>query len=601
MVSSTVSLRVPTTDERPGRGLLGRLLSKPLSAISAGFLLLLVLAVIAAPMIAPYDPLAGDLSATFQLPSAAHPLGTDNLGRDILSRLMFAAGPALLNAAIAVATVLIVAVPTAVFAGYLRNWLDAAVVRTGEIVMAIPSIAVLLMVLAFFGQSMTWVMVALGLLSSPAVIRVVRSAAITVSEEPYIDAAKVAGLRTVSIVRRHILPRVIGTIVINLALIAAASLAVAAGLNFLGLGITPPEPSFGSMIAEGNTYLQRQPWIIVPPAVVLTLTVIAFILLGDGLRDALTEKWDGSRVAKPRVPAAVPAAVPPIAAQHATDAEIDDPVVRVTDLTIGYPSEASETGYIEVVSQVSFAVGRQETLGLVGESGCGKTTTSLAVLGLLSKGGEILNGTIEIDGVSTAKMSKAQRDALRGRTVAMISQEPMVALDPLYTVGNQLSEAIRRHTALRGAAVRQRMIELLEQVRINDPEKVARSYPFEISGGMAQRVAIAIALAGDPRLLIADEPTTALDVTVQAEILELLRTIQSERHMGLLLVTHNFGVVADLCDRVAVMKDGRIVELTDAETLFDDPQHDYTKLLLSSTLEESTLREPLDSEEPSNA
>ncbi len=596
MSDSTITIRVDKPATRTQRGFLRRLISKPLAAASVGFVLLLTLLAIAAPVIAPYDPLASDLAATFQLPNAQHLLGTDNLGRDILTRLMFSAGPALLNAAIAIATTLIVAVPIAVYIGYVRNWLDATVVRVGEIVMAIPSIAVLLMVLAFFGQSMTWVMVAFGLLAAPSVTRVVRSAAIGVSEEPYIDAAKVSGLRTLSIVRRHILPRVSGTIVINLSLIAAGSLGVSAGLNFLGLGVTPPEPSLGSMISEGNTYLQREPWIIVPPAVVLTLTVIAFILLGDGLRDTITEKWDGSNVQKARarkIPKealvgaeATPAVTKPTFA-------LENPIVRISNLTIGYPSAASDSGYVEVVSDVSFEVGPQETLGLVGESGCGKTTTSMAILGLLAKGGEVLHGSIEIDGAATEKMSRKERDALRGSTVALISQEPMVALDPLYTVGNQLSEAIKRHTKLRGGAVRKRMLELLSQVRINDPQKVSRSYPFEISGGMAQRVAIAIALAGDPRLLIADEPTTALDVTVQAEILDLLRTIQAERHMGLLLVTHNFGVVADLCDRVAVMKDGKIVELTDAETLFDAPSNDYTKLLLSSTLEEATLREPL--------
>ncbi|MFT4306066.1 MAG: dipeptide/oligopeptide/nickel ABC transporter permease/ATP-binding protein [Microbacterium sp.] len=597
MSDSTITVRVPVPRRRTSRGLLRRLLAKPLAAGAAGYVLLLVVAATTAPWAAPYDPVASDLAAIYQLPSAQHWLGTDNLGRDILTRLMFSAGPALLNALIAVTTTLVVAVPVAVYAAYARNWFDSALVRVGEIVMAIPSIAVLLMVLAFFGQSMTSVMVVFGLLASPSVTRVVRSAAIAVSEEPYIDAARVSGLRTLAIVRRHVLPRVSGPIVINLALIAAGSLGVAAGLNFLGLGVTPPEPSLGSMIADGNTYLQRQPWIIVPPAVVLTLTVVAFILLGDGLRDAITEKWDGSLVARPRRgarPMPRPEAAP---AQFA----LDDPIVRVHGLTVGYPSASADSGYVEVVSDVSFEVGAQETLGLVGESGCGKTTTSMALLGLLSKGGQVLGGTIEIDGRPVSSMSRRERDALRGRTVALISQEPMVALDPLYTVGNQLAEAIRRHTPLRGAAVRRRAQELLAQVRIDDPEKVARSYPFEISGGMAQRVAIAIALAGDPRLLIADEPTTALDVTVQAEILDLLRAVQRERRMGLLLVTHNFGVVADLCDRVAVMKDGRIVELAAAEDLFDAPAHDYTKLLLSSTLEEATLRERLGSEEVDDA
>jgi peptide/nickel transport system permease protein len=253
---------------------------------------------------------------------------------------------------------------------------------------------------------------------------------------------------------------------------------------------------------------------------------------------------------------------------------------------IGYPTASGEPKV--VVDGVTLDVRRGEVLGLVGESGSGKTQTALAVLGLLPDQAQVLSGAVLFDGEhSILSLSEAKMTKLRARRIAYVPQEPMSNLDPTFSVGYQLGVPMRRRLGLSKAAARQRALELLARVGIADPERTYSSYPHEISGGMAQRVLIASAVSCDPDLIVADEPTTALDVTVQADILDLLRDLQQERGMAMLLVTHSFGVVADLCDRVAVMQMGRVVETADVNDLFDNPTHPYTRVLLASSLDDT--------------
>ncbi|MDJ0357950.1 ABC transporter ATP-binding protein [Paenarthrobacter sp. PH39-S1] len=233
---------------------------------------------------------------------------------------------------------------------------------------------------------------------------------------------------------------------------------------------------------------------------------------------------------------------------------------------------------------------RGEILGLVGESGSGKTQTAWAILGLLPTGGRIMGGSIDVAGRQFQSLSARDRRRLLGKTVAYIPQEPMSNLDPTFRIGYQLVEPIRRHLGLGKQAAKDKALAMLARVGISDPQRTFDSYPHQISGGMAQRVLIAGAVSCNPEVLIADEPTTALDVTVQAEVLDLLRDLQRESGMAVLLVTHNSGVVADICDRVAVMQLDKIVEQNDVDRLFKDPQHPYTRMLLESGLENKTPR-----------
>jgi peptide/nickel transport system ATP-binding protein len=253
----------------------------------------------------------------------------------------------------------------------------------------------------------------------------------------------------------------------------------------------------------------------------------------------------------------------------------------------------SANGDVPAVDGVSLSAAKGKTLGIVGESGCGKSMLSLSVMGLVPQPGRVAGGQIMFDGRDLLALSPAEMRAIRGRRIAMIFQEPMTSLNPVFTVGDQITEAMRAHDrTASAAALKARAIAALGRVRIPAPERRFDEYPHQMSGGMRQRVMIAMALACEPDLLIADEPTTALDVTVQAQILDLLRDLQQQTGMAIILITHDLGVVAEMADEVAVMYSGRVVERTTGAAIFDDPQHPYTLGLLGSIpkIEESQER-----------
>lgn len=259
------------------------------------------------------------------------------------------------------------------------------------------------------------------------------------------------------------------------------------------------------------------------------------------------------------------------------------PILDVRDLRMGFASGARHGRRVLVaVDGVSFDLRPGETFALLGESGCGKSATALALLRLLPAAGRILGGEVRFAGSDLLQLPEAEMRAVRGGGMAMIFQEPATSLNPVLTVGRQIGEVLERHAGLSGEAAQQRALELLNAVGIADAERRLSEYPFQLSGGMKQRVMIAIALAGNPRLLIADEPTTALDVTIQAQILDLLRRLQAEHGMGMLLITHDLGVVAQMAHRIGVMYAGEIVEEAPREAFFTAPQHPYTQKLFAA-------------------
>jgi peptide/nickel transport system ATP-binding protein len=255
-------------------------------------------------------------------------------------------------------------------------------------------------------------------------------------------------------------------------------------------------------------------------------------------------------------------------------------LIDISGLKVVFHGDRGRT--MHAVDTVNFDLARGATLGLVGESGCGKSVTALAIMGLLPKGAAEVEGRVAFDGVDLVGLPDAQLRDLRGDRLAMIFQEPMTSLNPAYTVGEQISEVLVRHRGLSQDAARDKTIELLRDVRIPSPEQRFDEYPHKLSGGMRQRVMIAMALACDPQLLIADEPTTALDVTIQAQVLELMRTLKQKSGAAIILISHDLGVVAEVCDEVAVMYAGEIVERAPVGELFDNPQHPYTIGLLAS-------------------
>ncbi len=258
---------------------------------------------------------------------------------------------------------------------------------------------------------------------------------------------------------------------------------------------------------------------------------------------------------------------------------ITAPLLTIDDLSIAFPTEQGDA---KAVNSLSLALTPGRVMGLVGESGCGKSLTSLAILRLIPRPGRIVSGRITFEGQSLLDISESDIRKIRGARIAMIPQDPLTSLNPVYTIGNQMAEVLQLHRGLSRADARKASIELLDQVRLPNAAARLDDYPHQFSGGMRQRVMIAMALSCQPALLIADEPTTALDVTVQAQILDLMRDLQREHQTTILLITHDLGVVAELCDRVAVMYAGRIVEDADVATLFSDPKHPYTRGLLNS-------------------
>jgi len=557
-----------------------RFLRRPLGVAAAVYLAIACIAWAAPWLLAPGDPQISDFAQVLIGPTAEHPLGTDAVGRDIYTRIIHGTATALAGVVITVGVAALIAIPLGLASTLFRR-LGGVVTRVNDLILSIPGIVVLLMVLALT-ESLNGAMAALGILFAPGLLRVVRGAALAIVEEPYVAAARVFGVGKWKIAFRHVLPRALGPILVNLSIIAANALIIETGLNYLGLGLQPPTPSWGALVADGANAIEQQPWTLIPTGGVVALTVIALVLLGDAIRDVTTESWAAGRnkgARAVRVPRrATPTPTAPTDSSSTVSADVA--LLSVRNLSVAFPTSSGDE--VTVVQSVSFDVPRGESVGLVGESGCGKTITGLGILGLLPAGARITSGQILINGRDITNLSLRDRSQLRGSTIAFISQEPMMALDPLFTVGSQLREAIRVHTKATRKQARERAIDLLARVRINDPERVANSFPHQISGGMAQRVAIAIALAGEPQILIADEPTTALDVTVQKEILELLQTIQKDSGMGLLLISHDWGVVSALCPSSVVMYAGQVVERASIDAILESPRHPYTAGLLAA-------------------
>ena len=567
-----------------------RLLKNPVGLIAIVFLVLLVLSAIFAPLLAPHDPNAASLKDVLAPPGGTHPLGADSAGRDVLSRLLFAGRFSLAGALVTLVVALIIGVTGGLIAGYYGGWFDSVSSWLTSILMALPGFVVLLAARAVLGPSMWWSMAIFGVLVSPAFFRLVYASVTAVRNELYVDAARVSGLSDGRIISRHILTVVRAPVIIQAAMIAGIAIAIQAGLEFLGLG-DMSIPTWGSMLNDGFTNIYTNPVLMLWPSLAIALTCIALTLLANAMRDVLERSDSGRRTRGSRRAAAAEVVREPVV-RHEDDqralAGMGEELLKVTELSVGY--DQHDGSVKTVVHDVSLTVRRGEVHGLVGESGSGKTQTAWSILGLLPDGGRVTGGSIVFEGTDLASRSERELTRIRGRKIAYIPQEPMSNLDASFTIGSQLVEPMRVCLGISKAEATQRALGLLAKVGIPDPQRTFKAYPHEVSGGMAQRVLIAGAISCEPDLLIADEPTTALDVTVQAEVLELLRNLQSELQMGMILVTHNFGVVADLCDRVSVMRDGRIVETGPVRAIFAHPEHEYTRSLFDAILEEGPGR-----------
>ena len=599
-----------------------RMLRNPLGLLALTVLALIVLAAVFAPLLSSYNPNTASVLSVLQPPGSGHLLGTDGAGRDVWARLLYGARYTLAGALLATAVAAVIGITAGLVAGYYGKWFESASSWVTNVLMALPGIVVLLAARSVLGPSLWTIMFIFGILLAPAFYRLVVAAVSAVRHELFVDAARVSGVSDFRIMSRHILTVVRAPVIIQASIVTGIAIAIQAGLDFLGLGDLTI-PTWGNMLNDGFSNMYRDPQLVLWPAIAIALTCVALILLANALRDEL-ERSTRPRRRRRRPGAASPAGTAPAGTAPAgnasagnasagtasagtasagtaepetgtishqePDAAGQSPLLSIHGLAIGYTQ--ADGSVTRVVRDVSLDIRPGEVHGLIGESGSGKTQTAWSVLRLLPPGGQILAGSVLFDGQDLVNVSDSAMRQIRGRRLAYVPQEPMSNLDPSFTIGSQLTEPIRLKLGLSRNEARAKAMDLLARVGIPDPKRTFVSYPHELSGGMAQRVLIAGAVSCEPSLIIADEPTTALDVTIQAEILDLLRDLQQGLGMAVLLVTHNFGVVADLCDRVSVMQEGRIVETGPARSIFADPRHPYTRSLFAAILDEDQARAP---------
>ncbi|MCX2746856.1 dipeptide/oligopeptide/nickel ABC transporter permease/ATP-binding protein [Arthrobacter sp. MI7-26] len=525
-------------------------------------LLLLVLTAVVAPMTmsTAANSLTPDAGAG---PSPAHWLGTDDLGHDLFSRSLVATRLTLLMASGAAT----ISVASGIVVG-LAIWLAGprireAALRVLETAVAYPSLIFALVIAAILQPGATSSVVAIGVAGIPGFARITANLASAVSRSDFVVTARLLGVSPLRIASRHMLPNMAEPLLILSATVFSLSLVEISALSFIGLGVQAPDYDFGRPLNDSLNALYTQPIQAVGPSAMIVLTGLAAMLVGDSLAanaNPRTKRRQGPRS---------------LAAKQtlANDAG-DQALVRVDNLRIGIP------GGTELIKGVSFTIKPGEVVALVGESGSGKSLTAMAVAGLPAEG---LSLSADLLRVGNMNMLGRPDQARLAKEISVVYQDPGTTFNPSLRMGAQLTEVLRTHLRLSRAEARQRVIEALEAVNISRPAERLRQHPHELSGGMRQRAMIASSMVVSPALIVADEPTTALDVTVQAEVVREFRRIHRENSTAMLFISHDLGVVQELCDTVLVMKSGEIVErLTAVELKNRDVNHPYTKSLLAA-------------------
>ena len=544
-----------------------------LAAMGAIVIAIILLLAVITPILPLAEPNVTNTADRFLRPfSPGHLLGTDHLGRDLLSRLMWGTR---LSLAVGIAAAFVAATigsAIGIIAGYFGGRTDNLIMRGVDMLMAFPYILLALAIVAALGPGLLNALIAVAAVNIPFFARNIRGITVSLAGREFIDAARLAGKGHTNIILTEVLPNVLPVIVIAMSTTVGWMILETAGLSFLGLGSQPPQADLGSMLGEARAALITAPHTSIVPGIMIFLIVMSVNLLGDGVRDALDPRLKSGALSRPRATTRVDRKTP----------APTTPQKGVLDLqSLETQFHVGQRVY-RAVGGVSLHVEPGECLGVIGESGSGKSVTALSVMGLVaSPPGVITGGAVKFAGEDLLGASYETLRQKRGDKVAYIFQDPLATLHPLYRVGDQMIEAIQSHHKVSSSKARARALELFNAVRIPNAEKRLDNYPHEMSGGMRQRVGIAMAMANDPEVIIADEPTTALDVTVQAQILALLDDLRRERGLAIIFITHDFGVVAQLCDRVAVMYAGRIIEEGPTQTILDAPAHPYTKRLIA--------------------
>ncbi|MFT4082382.1 MAG: dipeptide/oligopeptide/nickel ABC transporter permease/ATP-binding protein [Nocardioides sp.] len=536
----------------------------PLLFVGFGMLAVLVAIAILAPLLMSHA--ATTLTADANSGSTgAHLLGTDTLGRDMLARTLVATRETLLAATLSTALAAIVGIGLGVAAWLAPRRVREVTLRLIEFWVSYPTLLVAIIVAAVLGQGLVPAVLAIGFANAGGFARLTANLTAGIAAREYVVTARLMGVPAMRIAARHIVPNTAEPQLILIAQAFAGALVELSGLSFIGLGAQSPSFDWGALLNEGAAKIYTNPILIVGPSVAIVFGSLAALFVGDGLAAAANPRTNVRRARLLRSPEASPA--PPVA----------DALLSLDHLTVRHESSGRE-----LVSDVSLSIRRGEILGIVGESGSGKSVTASVVAKLLAEGLTATASRAELAGTDLFGRVSGPEMA---RRVAMVYQDPGTALNPALTLGSQLTDVLSRVLGSTRRAARENLIDRFRDVLLTDPEGRMRQYPHQLSGGMKQRAMIASAMSTRAELLIADEPTTALDVTVQREVLALIKRMNSTTDTSVLFISHDLGVVRALCDRVLVMKDGRIVETID-DVAHMTPQgvaHPYTRQLLEAT------------------
>lgn len=567
------------------------------SRISLIVLLVVVLIAVFASVLAPYDPL--QIFDARMAPNLSYLFGTDDKGRDVLSRMMYGARYSLTIGLGATIFAFIAGSIIGAFAAVSRKWISEIIMRILDVIMSFPGIALAATFVIVFGTSVPSLIFAIGFLYIPQIARIVRANVMSEYNQDYVRAVVVSGARAPHILIKHVVRNCIAPIVVFTIVLVADAIVFEASLSFISAGIPEPTPTWGNILADARGgVLSGRWWQALYPGLAIMITVLCLNILSEGMTDAMaaapkadisprednlsTKREADKFVADPRLAykAQEKMLEKRLAALRETENIRHDrfpartdvpPVLEVKDLCIRFPRHGS----VNVVDHVSFVVRPRQTMGLVGESGCGKSITSLTIMGLLDPRAEI-TGEIMYNGQNLIGLDNTHYNQLRGREIAMIYQDALSSLNPSMLIRSQMKQLTKRG-GTRSAE------ELLELVGL-DPKRTLDSYPHELSGGQRQRVLIAMALTRDPKVIIADEPTTALDVTVQKQVIDLLNKLQKELGFAMVFVSHDLALVAEVANSITVMYAGQVVEQGPVHEILCNPIHEYTRGLLGSVL-----------------
>ncbi|MCY4153052.1 MAG: dipeptide/oligopeptide/nickel ABC transporter permease/ATP-binding protein [Aestuariivita sp.] len=548
-----------------------------------GLFVVIILLTFFGPQIGPYDPIKADPSNRLAPPTLTHPLGADDNGMDILSRILASPQVDVTIAVLATLISVVIGTPLGLVIAKLerrnsrfaRGAADSCM-RLLEVLQAFPVFVFAMVLVAIAGGSILNIIAAVAFVNVPIFVRLARSEASSLLGMPFVEAARAIGNNELQINFRHLLPNIIPTITVQISVTIGFAVLLTAGLSFVGAGVKPPTPELGSMIAQGSKYiLLGQWWVVVYPAFTLGIIVFTFAVVGDILRDLLRPVTSDRN----DIEAA-------LANERTTQQFLSSiyqnssvsPLLEIRGLSVA-PERAHDR---RILTGIDFKIHPGERVAIIGESGSGKTMLARSILRILPPGLHITDGKCLFCGRDIAELSDDELRKLRSKKLAAVLPNAKSQLYPLTTVMQSFVAVMQAHERLPYSEARKRCVELLRMVGINDPEERLRAYPHELSGGMAQRICLAIALMYRPRLLICDEPTQGLDVTIQRQVLDTMVEMTHETGSALLIITGDLGIAAHYADRVLVMQNGRFVEENTCADFFAAPQVTYSRLLLQA-------------------